>query len=104
MLADQFAAKVPAREFNPAEELWGYLIQHKRDAWAAVDDVEEFTETTRWDRKEKELNEAEAKREAAEEQKARRRLSKLRTQRRPSARKWRTLRRQTGRRRSPGLS
>ena len=67
VLAEEFAAKVPAHEFSPAE-LQGYLMRHKRDARAAVDGVEEFIETTRRDRKEKELKEAEAKRKVEEEQ------------------------------------
>ncbi|RYP54930.1 hypothetical protein DL769_010270 [Monosporascus sp. CRB-8-3] len=68
-LAEEFAAKVPAHEFSPAE-LQGYLMRHKRDAHAAVANVGEFVETTRKDRKAKELKEAEEKRKAEEQKKA----------------------------------
>lgn len=68
ILAGEFAAKVPAYEFSPAE-LQGYLMRHKRDARAAVTNVEEFIETTRKDRKSKELKEAEEKRKAEEQKK-----------------------------------
>ncbi len=67
-LAGEFAAKVPAHEFSPAE-LQGYLMRHKRNAEAAVANVDEFVETTRRDRKEKELKEAEKKRKAEEAKK-----------------------------------
>ncbi|KAI1416573.1 BCS1 N terminal-domain-containing protein [Hypoxylon sp. FL1857] len=60
-LAEEFAAKIPAHEFSPAE-LQGFLLKHKRDAEAAVANVEEFIEKTRKDRKEKQLKEAEEKR------------------------------------------
>ncbi|RYO94192.1 hypothetical protein DL766_002723 [Monosporascus sp. MC13-8B] len=69
ILAKEFATKVPAHEFSPAE-LQGYLMRHKRDARAAVDNVEEFIETTRKDRKAKELKEAEEKRKAEDQKKA----------------------------------
>ncbi|KAI2628815.1 BCS1 N terminal-domain-containing protein [Hypoxylon sp. NC1633] len=65
VLAEEFAAKIPAHEFSPAE-LQGYLMKYKRDAHVAVADanVEGFIEQTRKDRKEKELKEAEEKRKA----------------------------------------
>ncbi|RYO96669.1 hypothetical protein DL764_007417 [Monosporascus ibericus] len=69
ILAEEFAAKVPAHEFSPAE-LQGYLMRHKRDAHAAVTNIEEFIDTTRKDRKAKELKEAEEKRKAEEQKKA----------------------------------
>ncbi|KAI0011507.1 BCS1 N terminal-domain-containing protein [Xylariaceae sp. FL0662B] len=65
VLAEEFASKVPAHEFSPAE-LQGYLMKHKRNAQAAIDNVETFIEQTRKDRKEKELKKAEEKRKAAE--------------------------------------
>lgn len=68
-LSQQFAAKVPAHEFSPAE-LQGFLMKNKRDAQAAVDNVEEWVEQVRKDRKEKELQEAEEKRKAEEQKKA----------------------------------
>ncbi|KAI0169034.1 BCS1 N terminal-domain-containing protein [Hypoxylon sp. FL1284] len=61
--AKEFAAKIPTHEFSPAE-LQGFLMKHKRDARAAIDNVEEFIEQTRKDRKEKQLKEAEEKRKA----------------------------------------
>ncbi|KAI1768560.1 BCS1 N terminal-domain-containing protein [Hypoxylon sp. FL1150] len=61
--AKEFAAKVPTHEFSPAE-LQGYLMKHKRDAQAAIDNIEAFLEQTRKDRKEKQLKEAEEKRKA----------------------------------------
>ncbi|KAI1402711.1 BCS1 N terminal-domain-containing protein [Hypoxylon fuscum] len=67
-LAKEFAAKIPAHEFSPAE-LQGFLLKHKRDAQAAIHNMEEFIEQTRKDRKEKELKEAEEKREAEVKQK-----------------------------------
>ncbi|KAI0839811.1 BCS1 N terminal-domain-containing protein [Hypoxylon sp. FL0890] len=60
-LAEEFAAKIPAHEFSPAE-LQGFLLKHKRDAQAAVANAEEFIQKTRKDRKEKQLKEAEEKR------------------------------------------
>ncbi|KAI1078045.1 BCS1 N terminal-domain-containing protein [Whalleya microplaca] len=67
VLAEEFAAKVPAHEFSPAE-LQGYLMKHKRNAQAAIDNVGDFIEQTRKDRKEKELKLAEEKRKKAEEE------------------------------------
>lgn len=65
-LAEIFADTVPSFEFSPAE-LQGFLMRHKRDGQAAIDNVEEFIEQTRKDRKEKELKDAEDKRKAEEE-------------------------------------
>ncbi|KAI2468333.1 BCS1 N terminal-domain-containing protein [Annulohypoxylon bovei var. microspora] len=62
-LADEFSAKIPTHEFSPAE-LQGYLMKHKRNPQKAVENVEEFIEQTRKDRKEKQLKEAEEKRKA----------------------------------------
>ncbi|KAI2622005.1 BCS1 N terminal-domain-containing protein [Hypomontagnella submonticulosa] len=62
-LAEEFASKIPAHEFSPAE-IQGYLMKHKRDARAAVTNAEQFIEQTRKDRKEKQLKEAEEKRKA----------------------------------------
>lgn len=69
VLAEEFATKTPSHEFSPAE-LQGYLMRHKRNPQAAIDNIEEFVETTRKDKKEKELKEAEEKRKAEEEKKA----------------------------------
>ncbi|KAI1211315.1 BCS1 N terminal-domain-containing protein [Annulohypoxylon truncatum] len=62
-LAEEFSAKIPTHEFSPAE-LQGYLMKHKRNPQRAVENVEEFIEQTRKDRKEKQLKEAEEKRKA----------------------------------------
>ncbi|KAI1847662.1 hypothetical protein JX266_006514 [Neoarthrinium moseri] len=67
-LAVEFAAKIPAHEFSPAE-LQGHLLRHKRDPRAAIDKADEFVEQTRKDRKEKEIKAAEEKRLAEEKRK-----------------------------------
>jgi chaperone BCS1 len=68
-MAVEFASKIPAHEFSPAE-LQGHLMRHKRDPQAAIDKAEEFVEQTRKDRKEKEIKDAEDKRKAEEKKKA----------------------------------
>jgi chaperone BCS1 len=67
-LAEEFAARVPAHEFSPAE-LQGYLLKNKRDPEAAVEGAAEWVVETRKDRKEKELRQAEEKRKKEEEEK-----------------------------------
>lgn len=67
-LALEFASKIPAHEFSPAE-LQGHLMRYKRRPQAAIDKAEEFIEQTRKDRKEKEIKDAEEKRKAEEERK-----------------------------------
>ncbi|KAI5866227.1 BCS1 N terminal-domain-containing protein [Durotheca rogersii] len=67
-LADEFASKIPAHEFSPAE-IQGFLMKHKRNAEAAVANAEEFVQQTRKERKDKELREAEEKRKAEEAKK-----------------------------------
>ncbi|KAH8666703.1 BCS1 N terminal-domain-containing protein, partial [Xylariales sp. PMI_506] len=67
-LSLEFATKIPAHEFSPAE-LQGHLMRHKRDPRKAIDTAEEFVEQTRKDRKEKEMKEAEDKRKAEEKKK-----------------------------------
>lgn len=67
-MAKEFAARIPAHEFSPAE-LQGHLLRHKRDPQAAIDTAAEFVEQARKDRKEKELKEAEEKRKAEEQKK-----------------------------------
>jgi chaperone BCS1 len=66
-LAGQFAERVPAHEFSPAE-IQGYLLKHKRDPDAAVAGVEAWVVETRKEKKEKELMEAEEKRKKEEEE------------------------------------
>ncbi|KAI5922804.1 BCS1 N terminal-domain-containing protein [Camillea tinctor] len=63
VLAEEFAAKIPALEFSPAE-LQGLLLRHKRNPRAAVENADAFVEQTRKERKEKELREAEKRRKA----------------------------------------
>ncbi|KAI1499498.1 BCS1 N terminal-domain-containing protein [Biscogniauxia marginata] len=65
VLAEEFASKIPALEFSPAE-LQGFLMRHKRNPRAAVENAEDFVERTRKDRKEKELKDAEDRRKAEE--------------------------------------
>ncbi|KAK7931372.1 BCS1 N terminal-domain-containing protein [Apiospora marii] len=67
-LALEFASKIPAHEFSPAE-LQGHLMRYKRSPQTAIDKAEEFIEQTRKDRKEKEIRDAEEKRKAEEERK-----------------------------------
>jgi mitochondrial chaperone BCS1 len=66
-LAEEFAARVPAHEFSPAE-LQGYLLKNKRDPAAAVEGAAEWVVETRKDRKEKELRQAEEKRKKEEDE------------------------------------
>ncbi|ETS74301.1 hypothetical protein PFICI_14167 [Pestalotiopsis fici W106-1] len=62
-MALEFAARIPAHEFSPAE-LQGHLLRHKRDPQAAINTADEFVAQTRRDHKDKELKEAEKKRKA----------------------------------------
>lgn len=66
-LAEEFAGRVPAHEFSPAE-LQGYLLKNKRDPQAAVDGASDWVVETRKDKKEKELKAAEEKRKIEEEE------------------------------------
>ena len=68
VLAKEFAAKVPEREFSPAQ-LQGLLLRHKRDPAAAVADVESWVEQIRLEQKEKKAAEAEKKKKEEEEKK-----------------------------------
>ncbi|KAH6843038.1 BCS1 N terminal-domain-containing protein [Chaetomium sp. MPI-CAGE-AT-0009] len=63
VLAAEFAAKIPAHEFSPAE-IQGFLLKNKRHPEKAVAGAEEWVAATRKEKKEKELKEAEEKREA----------------------------------------
>ncbi|AEO58867.1 hypothetical protein MYCTH_2306553 [Thermothelomyces thermophilus ATCC 42464] len=67
-LAEQFAAKIPAHEFSPAE-IQGYLLKNKRDPEKAVAGAEDWVVATRKEKKEKELKEAEEKRAKEEKEK-----------------------------------
>ncbi|KAL2170217.1 hypothetical protein VTG60DRAFT_5085 [Thermothelomyces hinnuleus] len=67
-LAEQFAAKIPAHEFSPAE-IQGYLLKNKRDPEKAVAGAEHWVVATRKEKKEKELKEAEEKRAKEEKEK-----------------------------------
>lgn len=64
-LAQQFAAKIPAHEFSPAE-LQGFLMKNKRDPAAAVANAEDWVAATRKEKQQKELEEAEQRRKQAE--------------------------------------
>lgn len=59
-LAEEFAAKIPEREFSPAE-IQGYLLKNKRNPEGAVEGVEQFMEDTRKERREKEAKDEEQK-------------------------------------------
>ncbi|KXX76840.1 putative mitochondrial chaperone BCS1-B [Madurella mycetomatis] len=65
ILAKEFASKIPAHEFSPAE-IQGFLLKNKRSPEKAVEGAEQWVADTRKERKEKELKEAEEKREAEE--------------------------------------
>lgn len=67
-LAEEFAAKVPADEFSPAE-IQGLLLKHKRDPQAAIDAVEDWIGDTRKEKAEKKIREAEEKKKKEEEEK-----------------------------------
>ncbi|KAK0743095.1 BCS1 N terminal-domain-containing protein [Schizothecium vesticola] len=87
-LAEEFAGRVPAHEFSPAE-LQGYLLKNKRDPEAAVEGAAEWVVETRKDRKEKELRQAEEKRRRRRRGKRARSASR-RSRRRRGARAGRT--------------
>ncbi|ROW03527.1 hypothetical protein VSDG_01441 [Cytospora chrysosperma] len=67
-LAEEFAAKIPAHEFSPAE-LQGYLMKNKRDPEGALIAAEQWVVERRKEKAEKQLEEAEAKRKKEEEEK-----------------------------------
>ncbi|GAB1315794.1 Mitochondrial chaperone BCS1 [Madurella fahalii] len=67
-LAKQFASKIPAHEFSPAE-IQGFLLKNKRSPENAVEGAEQWVADTRKEKKEKELKEAEEKRKAEEKAK-----------------------------------
>ncbi|EGO54568.1 hypothetical protein NEUTE1DRAFT_124799 [Neurospora tetrasperma FGSC 2508] len=68
-LADQFADKIPAHEFSPAE-IQGFLLKHKRNAAAAVEGAEQWAVDTRKEKMEKDLREARERREKEEKAEA----------------------------------
>ncbi|KAK4241736.1 putative mitochondrial chaperone BCS1-B [Achaetomium macrosporum] len=68
VLAEQFAAKIPAHEFSPAE-IQGFLLKNKRDPEKAIEGAEQWVINTRKEKKERELKEAEEKRKQEEEEK-----------------------------------
>lgn len=67
-LAEDFAAKIPAHEFSPAE-LQGYLLKNKRDAQGAVRGAEAWVVNSRKEKQVKQLQDAEDKRKQEEEEK-----------------------------------
>ncbi|KAK4154335.1 BCS1 N terminal-domain-containing protein [Chaetomidium leptoderma] len=68
VLAEQFAAKIPAHEFSPAE-IQGFLLKNKRDPARAVEGAEQWVLDARKEKMEKELKEAEEKRELEKKEK-----------------------------------
>jgi chaperone BCS1 len=69
ILSKEFASKIPAREFSPAE-IQGFLLKHKRNPEKAVEGAETWVADTRREKKkEQELKEAQAKREEEESMK-----------------------------------
>ncbi|KAI4604244.1 hypothetical protein KJ359_000375 [Pestalotiopsis sp. 9143b] len=85
-MALEFAARIPAHEFSPAE-LQGHLLRNKRDPRAAIDSAGEFVARTRRDRQDKELKDAEARRQAEEKKtkEAARKNSKDKKRKEPKA-------------------
>lgn len=69
-LARQFAAKIPAHEFSPAE-IQGFLLKNKRHPERAVEGAEQWVADMRKEKKAKELKEAQEKREAEERKRKR---------------------------------
>lgn len=67
-LADQFAAKIPAHEFSPAE-LQGFLMKNKRNPEAAVAGAQAWVVETRKEKAANKLKEAEEKRKKGEDEK-----------------------------------
>lgn len=67
-LAVEFAARVPAHEFSPAE-LQGYLMRRKRDPEAAVEGAEQWVAEIRRGKAAKRVREAEERRKKEEEEK-----------------------------------
>ena len=67
-LAEKFAAKIPEREFSPAE-IQGYLLKNKRDPDGAVEGAEQWIVDARKEKKEKESKDAEEKQKQEEENK-----------------------------------
>ncbi|KKY36754.1 putative mitochondrial chaperone bcs1 [Diaporthe ampelina] len=67
-LAEDFAARIPAHEFSPAE-LQGYLMKNKRDAKGAVRGAEAWVVEARKEKEAKQLKDAEDKRKQDEEEK-----------------------------------
>ncbi|KAI3392557.1 hypothetical protein diail_5528 [Diaporthe ilicicola] len=67
-LAGDFAARIPAHEFSPAE-LQGYLLKNKRDAEGAVRGAEAWVVEARKEKAAKQLKDAEDKRKQEEEAK-----------------------------------
>lgn len=69
-LAAEFAEKIPAHEFSPAE-LQGFLLKNKRNPEGAVAGAEAWVTETRNEKASKQLKEAEAKRKKQEEEEKR---------------------------------
>ncbi|KAF0323379.1 mitochondrial chaperone bcs1 [Colletotrichum asianum] len=67
-LSRDFATKIPAHEFSPAE-IQGFLMKHKRSAENAVAGAAEWVVETRKEKKEKEIKAAEEKRQVEAEKK-----------------------------------
>lgn len=67
-LAAEFAAKIPAHEFSPAE-LQGFLLKNKRDPEGAVAGAEAWVIETRTEKAAKQLKEAEEKRKKEKKEK-----------------------------------
>jgi len=67
-LAKQFAEKIPAFEFSPAE-IQGFLLKHKRSPEIAAEGAVQWVLDARKEKQEKELKDAEEKRKKEEKEK-----------------------------------
>ena len=67
-LAKQFAEKIPAFEFSPAE-IQGFLLKHKRSPEVAAEGAAQWVLDARKEKQEKELKDAEEKRKKEEKEK-----------------------------------
>ena len=85
-LAEEFAARIPENEFSPAE-IQGLLLKHKCDPLAAISAVEEWIETSRKERAEKESRAEEQRRkDKKKEEKRKRKLEKKKAKKRAKRR------------------
>lgn len=86
VLAEAFAARIPAHEFSPAE-LQGYLMKNKRDPEGAVAGVEEWIAEARKEKAAKKIRETEEKLRRDEEEKKKKAEDKEKAERKSKSKK-----------------